>query len=104
MTDGAENQTPTISELRASDWLSVIANCDRQDCSRYSPALFVAATAAKERNDTGAYRALRFLGHLTSMALRLDTPATPLVAFAQMAASRTAALEDFDVAALDVIR
>jgi hypothetical protein len=104
MTDAADDQAPTIDELRACGWSGVLAKCDVPDCSRYSSALFSAATAAKEKSEFGAYRALRFLGHLTSMALSLDTPATPLVAYARMGTSRTAALEDFDAAALQAVR
>lgn len=102
MADTSDNARPTSDELRASAWSAAIAGTPKT-CRHYSSALFRDAEAAKTAGNTGDYRALRFLGDLTSMAFRLDQPATPLVPWIRSGTSRSAALEDFDASQLALL-
>lgn len=91
-----DNKLPTAGELRGCSWSAIVASVSEKECSRYSSAFFREAEVAKASDHKGEYRALRFLGHLTSMLFRLDQPATPFVAQILWETSRSAALEDFD--------
>jgi hypothetical protein len=103
MTDTPDNALPTSDELRASPWSSAIAGSRDKTCVHYSSALFRAADLANEAGKIGEYRALRFLGHVTSMRLRLDQPASPFVPCFRSGTSRSAALEDFDASQLALL-
>ncbi len=102
--DTPDNALPTSDELRACLWAAALAASPEKDCRRYSTALLRDAEVAKSAGNTGEYRALRFLGHLTSMAFRLDQPAAPLVAYIRMGTSRSAALEDFEAEHLALLK
>jgi hypothetical protein len=100
----ADDTLPTFEELRESPWSAVVETTSERECYTYSTAFLREAELASSAGRTGDFRALRLLGHLTSMAFQLDRPSKPLVPRIQLAAARTAALEDFESPQLALLK
>lgn len=96
-------ETLEIEHFQAISWKDQIVEADEKTVGKYQSIFFSKASELEDDNDLKGSRAYRFLGDLCSMYLKLDNPDNPFGPMAVTANGRTAIVDDFSEADLDVM-
>jgi hypothetical protein len=94
----------TKEDFAQSEWQNVIADSQERECNIYSTKFFAKATESEELGDSKARKIFRLLGDITSLMLRADSPDKPFAPLAVFPDSRTAIIDDFSDAHLDILK
>ncbi len=94
----------TKEDFAQSEWQNVIADSQERECNIYSTKFFAKATESEELGDSKARKIFRLLGDITSLRLRADSPDKPFAPLAVFPDSRTAIIDDFSDAHLDILK
>ena len=94
----------TKDDFDRSHWQNVIANRQKKECQVYRAEFFEKAREAEESGDTKTREVFSLLGHITSLMLKSDSPHEPFAPLAVFHDFRTAIVDDFSDAHLDVLR
>lgn len=93
---------PTALDFAASGYDRIIASASERDCAAYTGILSSPPDEIRPPIDSPAWSVLRLLGAATSLRLKADSPAEPMVPLAVFPEFRTATLQDFTDVQLDL--
>lgn len=92
-----------LADVNCYDWESALIGAQHPICSIYAQQLVKRFKELEQNGDEKGARVFRFLGAVASLALRAEEIDSPFLPFIVWENHRSAALEDFGTAEMDIL-
>lgn len=104
MSDETPPPPPTLDEIRSHPWETIAVQAKVPTCHEMADCLFKRASELETSGDEVGGRVHRFVGQLAFMHLEPGNEDAPLRPAIIMQTKRSASLDDYDEAALDLVQ